>query len=49
MFVLYDPVCSLPGDSWYFRLVSCLWNENQFVNHVNLLYQNELVHVHCMD
>ena len=28
------------GDGWYFRLVSCLqrslWNENQFVNYVNL-------------
>ena len=26
-----------------------LWNENQFVNHVNKLHQNDLVHVHCME
>ena len=36
--------------SWYyFRLVSSLhkslWNENQFVNHVNLLDENLLVQV----
>ena len=34
------------GDSWCFRLVSCLqrclWHENQFFNCVNLLYQNQL-------
>ena len=37
----------------YFRLVSCLqrslWNENQFVNRVNLLCQNWLVHALCLE
>ena len=40
------------GDSWYFRLVSSLqrslWNKKQFVNHVNQLYQNELLHVNWL-
>ena len=42
---------SLSGEiDWFFRLVSCLqrspWNKNQFVN---LLNQNELVLVHCLE
>ena len=40
-------------DSWHFRLVSCLQrsllNVNRFINHVNLLYHNELVHIHCLE
>ena len=39
------------GDSWYFRLVPFLqrnlWNENQFVNHVNLFLR--VVHDHCSE
>ena len=41
------------GDSLYFRLVFCLqrslWNEKQFVNNVNQLYKNQLLHVHCLE
>ena len=34
----------------HFRLVCrSLWNENQFINHVNLLQKISLVHVHCLE
>ena len=40
------------GDSWYVRLLSnlqgSLRNESKFVNHLNFLYENELVGVHCL-
>ena len=60
LLLLLGPIYHLPvwldtyisGDSWYFRLVSCLqrslWNKKHFVNRVNLLYQNKLVHFHCL-
>ena len=41
------------GDSWYFKLVASLqrsqWNENRFENYVNLLHENQLVHLHCLE
>ena len=37
------------GFSNYSCLQRSLWNENQLINHVNMLYQSESVYFHCLE